>query len=615
MPRMGTQTRYAPVLFFAGLLVSLGAVAPLAATGHGGFLPRPFQAAVTPMQAAAPPAIVATVDAARREKARQAVEKLREMSDAVGVRITGVPNRPCSLSVEWQRYTMLMDDVLSRLTEESDSREFEHARFVLGEIDKFITMTKDFNAEACADYASVAATKHSVQQHLVQAGSHLLGLAAAIQGDKFPFAKFDDFQTFYRAVKWREHPSLYAEIWMHHLRTPLEQIYGLVKRHTSVNRGQVRIRLPRGEQTVGINFDKGSWVPIFGDSLQANRLYWSVSESLPRGAALYTKRFNWNCSGRSSAYSCHGSLRELKAGEGRYRLSAVVSHQMRSALQQHVTAACKRTIANPEAMRYLAREHRPTDKQVGQAYDGIAERFLANIALVARSGGDRLCSSTQELMDSQLERAIASWSRALSPVVPATNVYEKFRARLQRLLDLAGYRILEYTPPFGGAADAAAHYPVGTERAVVDANSAHEEEANTRSAGLFGVVLGIANSAVSASAKRRSGARLEAVDPTSAFSRASNTELPPLVRARAAALAARGFAAVVEANLAGNDTSEAIAARLSALDAARDAKTDVSAAEAAAEAGWDRAIATAATRAVRAARKAKAVAERDYDEW
>ena len=558
-----------------------------AGTGHGGFLPRPFQAAVTPMQAAAPPAIVATVDAARREKARQAVEKLREMSDAVGVRITGVPNRSCSLSVEWQRYTMLMDDVLSRLTEESDSREFEHARFVLREIDKFITMTKEFNAEACADYASVAATKHSVQQHLVQAGSHLLGLAAAIQGDKFPFAKFDDFQTFYRAVKWREHPPLYDQIWMHHLRTPLEQIYGLVKRHTSVYRGQVRIRLPRGEQTVGINFDKGPWVPIFGDSLQANRLYWSVSESLPRGAALYTKRFDWNCSGRSSAYSCHGSLRELKAGEGRYRLSAMVSHQMRSALQQHVTAACKRTIANPEALRSLAREHRPTDKQVGQAYDGIAERFLANIALLARSGGDRLCSSTQELMDSRLELAIASWSRALSPDVPATNVYEKFRARLQRLLDFAGYRILdEYTPPFGGAANAAAHYPVWTERAVVDANSA----------------------------QRRSGARLEAVDPTSAFSRASNTELPPLVRARAAALAARGFAAVVEANLAGNDTSEAIAARLSALDAARDAKTDVSAAEAAAEAGWDRAIATAATRAVRAARKAKAVAERDDDE-
>ena len=578
MPRMGTKTRYAPVLFFAGLLVSLGAVAPLAVTGHGGLLARPVPAAVTPMQAAAPPGIVATVDAARREKARQAVEKLREMSDAVGVRITGVPNRPCSLSVEWQRYTMLMDDVLSRLTEESDSREFEHARFVLGEIDRFVTMAEEFNAETCADYASVAAAKRSAQQHLGQAGPHLLGLAAAIQGDEFPFAKFEDFQTFYRGVKWHEHPPLYDRMWMRNLRTPLEQIYGLVKRHTSVNRGQVRVKLPRGQQKVSSRFTGLRW-----GFLESNWLYWSVSESMPGGgAALYTKTYDWNCSGRSSAYNCHGSLRKLEAGEGRYRLSAMVSHQMRSALQQYVTAACKRTIANPEAMRYLVLEHRPNDKQVRQAYDGIAERFLANIGLVARSGGYKLCSSTHQFMENQLEVAIAGWSRELGPDVPETMVYEKFLARLQRLLDLAGYRILdEYTPPFGGvAADAAARYPVGpgagTGSDAVDANPAHEV----------------------------------AMSPYAALRRASNPQLSPVVRAQAAVLAARGFAAVVEANLAGDDTPEAIAARLSALDTLGSARWHGRAAKAAAAAGRDRESTVAAIRAIRAARKARTAAER-----
>ena len=62
MPRKGTKTRCAQGLV-AGLLMSLAATTPLAATG-------------------------------------QAVEQLREMADAVESRIDGLPSRPCSLTVK-----------------------------------------------------------------------------------------------------------------------------------------------------------------------------------------------------------------------------------------------------------------------------------------------------------------------------------------------------------------------------------------------------------------------------------------------------------------------------------------------------------------------------------
>ena len=140
-------------------------------------------------------------------------------------------------------------------------------------------------------------------------------------------------------------------------------------------------------------------------------------------------------------------------------------------------------------------------------------------------------------------------------------MHEKFRAELQRVLDITGNRILDkYTPPFGAVAAAD----------VVEAKHAHEEAAH----------------------------------PASVLARALNPELSPVARARAAAQAARGFAAIVVADLAGDDTAEAIAARRSALYAARAASGHARAAEAAAEAGRDRASAAAATRAIRAARKA-----------
>ena len=217
-------------------------------------------------------------------------------------------------------------------------------------------------------------------------------------------------------------------------------------------------------------------------------------------------------------------------------------------------------------MRDLVLEHRPDDKQVRQAYEGVADRFLAKIGLVARSGADKLCPvSQQRFMDGLLDVAVDGWNRELGPGRVPREVYEKFRDRLQRLLDIAGNRILdEYTPPFA---------------------------------------------AVAAAARLRGGL----VEMSLALAHALNPELSPVARARVVAQAARGFAAIVEADhYAVYETDEAITARQSALDAARNAEGYARAAMAAAAAGRDRASAAAAMRAISAARKAQAAAERDY---
>ena len=556
------ESKLSKMLFVSGLLASLGAVAPSAATRPGA-LPVPSPMAVAAVQAAAPGAVSATV------------EKLRETAGAIRGRIAALPRRPCTLSVEWRRYTTLMEYVLSRLTDESDARERQHALFVLGEINRFVTMAVAHSAETCVDYDAAAAAQRTGQRHLQQARHRLLLVANAIRGDEFPFARFGEFQKFYKDVNWYDHASSTDLLRMRNLTTNLQQVYRLVQRNTSVNGGQVRVTLPRGQQKVSTRFTRGKWVLFFGDSLERNWLYWSVSESIHAGAwQLHTVRFSRNCSGKNSAYHCYGStLRKLEAAQGRYRLSTMVGRQMQSALQAHVTAACKRTINNQEAMRDLVLEHRPDDKQVRQAYAGVAYRFLAEIARVARSGEDRLCS-VSKFMDGLLDVAGDAWNWELGPGRNMRVVHERFRDRLKRELDITGNRILdEYTPPFA-AVEAAARLRPGTERDVVEAKHAHEEAGH----------------------------------PSTVLARALDPELPPVARARLAAQAARGFAAIVEAELyAVDEPAEALAARQSALDAARNAEGYARAAEAAAEAGRDRASAAAVTRAIRAARKAWSV--------
>ena len=433
------------------------AVSPLAATRAAALLvPSPMGS--TAMQVAAPGAAAATD------------EELREVSDAIRDRIAALPRRPCMLSVGWRRYTTLMEDILSRLTDESDAVERQHALFVLGEIDRFVTLFGELSAEACADSDAAAEAERTGQRHLQQARQRLLLVANAIRGDEFPFARFREFQKFYKNVNWNGHASSTDLLRMWNLTTNLQQIHHLVLRYTSVNGGQVRVTLPRGQQKVWKRFTKGPWVPIFGDSLERNWLYWSVSEFIS-GWQLQTVRFSRNCARKNSAYHCYGStLRKLEAGQGRYRLSTMVSRQMQSALQAHVTAACKRTVANQEAMRDLILEHRPEDKQVRQAYNGAAEQFLSEIGLVARSGEAKLCS-VSKFMVNLLDVAAADWFRTLGPHVVLTEVYERFRVRFQRVLDIAGSRILDgYTPPFGAVA-AAAPPRLGTTREVVEANA------------------------------------------------------------------------------------------------------------------------------------------------
>ena len=394
------ESKLSKMLFVSGLLASLGAVAPSAATRPGA-LPVPSPMAVAAVQAAAPGAVSATV------------EKLRETAGAIRGRIAALPRRPCTLSVEWRRYTTLMEYVLSRLTDESDARERQHALFVLGEINRFVTMAGAHSAETCVDYDVAAAAERTGQRHLQQARHRLLLVANAIRGDEFPFARFGEFQKFYKDVNWYDHASSTDLLRMRNLTTNLQQVYRLVQRNTSVNGGQVRVTLPRGQQKVQTRFTTGPSWPF--NWTERNWLYWSVSEFISGGWQLQTVRFSRNCARKNSAYHCYGStLRKLEAAQGGFRLSTMVGRQMQSALQAHVTAACKRTINNQEAMRDLVLEHRPDDKQVRQAYAGVAYRFLAEIARVARSGEDRLCS-VSKFMDGLLDVAGDAWNWELWP--------------------------------------------------------------------------------------------------------------------------------------------------------------------------------------------------------
>ena len=561
MPRKGTKTRCAQGLV-AGLLMSLAATTPLAATG-------------------------------------QAVEQLREMADAVESRIGGLPSRPCSLTVKWDRSTTLMEAVLSRLNEESDQREFERARLMLDDIDKFITMFERDTAETCADYEDVVAAERSMQQHLEQAGRHLLRFVNAMRGDEFPFARSKDFETFYRNVNWRDHVprQIHWALRAVNLQTPPEQLYPLIKRNTLVDNGQVSVTLPRGEQSTWTDWRDGGWFVI------TNYLYYGVTESMPNGLQLRTRRLGKDCYAKSSRHRCYGhTLRKLSDGAGSYRMSTMLGRQLQSAIQPHVLAACKRTVANPEALRDLVLEHRPDDAQVRRAYDGIAERLLVDIGNLSRSGADKLCATpatpiyswrganTGSFVEDRLAVAIDVWRRELGPPVVATILYEKFRGRLQRELDITERRILdEYTPPFG------------TADAVVEAAARR---------GAAGPDAGAATPVHATSSGRmspRSKPTTRAAE--AALERALDHQLSWVVRARAAARAARAFAAVVvEANFTGDDTAEA--QRLEVLNAARVARGHADAAEVFSRRKRVTEARLAADAAIKWAAKARAVAER-----
>ena len=545
------HSKIVTVLFLVSLLSSLTPAAAQSTASRSQIL-----------QTTSPAAVVAVAPT---------VEKLREVSDAIRGRITALPHRRCTLSVQWWRYTTLMEDILSRLTESSDAGERGRALFVLGELDKYVTMAESLSAETCADYDAVAAAEHTGQRHLEQARQRLRRVAAAIKGTDFPFDRFGDFRRFYNDVNWNDHASP-PEYWMTRFTTPLEDIYRLVLRYTTVSNGQVRVQLPGGRQTVPMRFTKGAWVPIFGDSLERNWLYFSVYE-LSGGARLQTARFSKNCARKNSAYHCFGSvLRKLESAQGRYRLSTMVSRQMQSALQAHVTAACKRKIGDQEAMRDIVLEHRPDDKQVRRAYEGAAERFLAKIARVASSGKGMLCSvGSKVFIEGLLDVAVDAWNRELGPGRVPREVYERFRGRLQRELDIAGKLILdEFSPPFGTVSAAA-----------------------VPSAGLFGTLVHLPEGIIGG-----------AGGPADALARAQDSSFSLGVRARAAAQAARGFAAAGVA-------AGAIAARRSAFEAALNAEGYARAAVAAEAAGRDRESAAALQRAIRAARKAQVVAEGD----
>ena len=102
---------------------------------------------------------------------------------------------------------LLLEDILSRLTDASHARERGHALFALREIDMFVTTAEFHSAETCADYDAAVAAGRSGQRHLQQAKQRLRRVAAAIQGNALPFDRFGDFQRFYNGVDWYEHAS------------------------------------------------------------------------------------------------------------------------------------------------------------------------------------------------------------------------------------------------------------------------------------------------------------------------------------------------------------------------------------------------------------------------
>ena len=193
MKRM--ESRLAKCLFVSGVLASAGAVAPAAAT-RAGAQPLPSSMAATLAQTFGP--------------GRVPMERRKEASDAIGGRIAALPASPVHAV---GRVAGLHDPdgghplspdrrvpcagARARAVRAARDRHVRH--------DGRVSQRRDLR-DYDAAVAAVAAGR-SGQRHLQQAKQRLRRVAAAIQGNAFPFDRFGDFQRFYNGVDWYEHAS------------------------------------------------------------------------------------------------------------------------------------------------------------------------------------------------------------------------------------------------------------------------------------------------------------------------------------------------------------------------------------------------------------------------
>ena len=585
-----------------------------------------------------PPPAPDDVVAYHRAAAVREMAVLKDRLEASRQRIADLPRRSCALTVPWTTLTTRFEAILARLREASagaaaapgqpidllirdlnyEAAERRHALTGLTNLDKLITRAEETSDKVCAKEAEFAALEREEEGHQRRVRGQLLEVAKVSRGNEFPLGA-DEFRTFYqRRHSW---PCVGSSPWCawsisiakpdpgSHARNgrqalSIKEAFSSIRSITSVNNGLVTVRPGSGSLWTSTQWYDG------GSLFRKNRIWYWIAQDFKGFSLFMGRRTKW-CSGKSTTWRCwswpgYSSLANRLANDPQYELRRAFFPALEAALQKEVTAACERRVADGAALDRLLAARRPARGRARAIYVAAADAFQAKVLRLAQGSADDLCGKRSQLMAEVAETAMELIEpRGELEVIREANA--RYRQEKQGELDAHVENLLEEQ----AVATLAHATSSGRMSPRSKPTTRNRGGATARTTPPFRTVEAAGRpGAAGPDAGDATPVQEVAMSPEAALERALDHQLSWVVRARAAARAARGFAAVVEANFAGDDTAEAIAQRLEVLDAARVARGHADAAEVASRRERVPEARLAADAAIRWAAKARAVAER-----
>ncbi len=363
------------------------------------------------------------------------VSELESRLAAVRDRIAGLPGRACDLHVRWDDYLGLFERNIARIRSNPAAGD-EPARTLEGiaDLDRLVSTFEFLNNETCdlhAQYVERAGDHDAARERALERFADVI---AAVRGNEFPFdgvnAGFRDF--YHGRGQW---PSRGESFWspssMYVARSGYDAdraAFAFIEDRTTVRNGVVTVNADAGRQGVDARWWTG------GSFLYQNRIHHWVWEDFAGGFQLATGRRTRWCGGYDSKGHCWGNTEDLmRRPVPRYRLSGGFFGRLQAALQERVTAACERTVADRGVLEDAVFDHLPTDPAVRETYERIADEFVAEVGRLSRRGSDDLCApDSAALLEAIAERASRSALESDASRV-ASLVYEENRRRLQDL--------------------------------------------------------------------------------------------------------------------------------------------------------------------------------------
>ena len=385
---------------------------------------------------------------------------LKEQLQAARELIATLPKRACGptmVTMEWNKLTKLFDDRIARVKGKMPGSDNLHILQGLHALNTLVREYARYSEEVCAHDKRFRDHEQSVRQWRKQVLSSFSRIVKDIRGNRFPFATFGQFDTWYNAVDWgKKAGQTHSLVRMTAITlgklpgvNSRKQKYKYFSNRATVDNGRVRVTVPAGSQQMWYRFDKGlphvfalnPFVWIAGAAgadaaRMANELFYGATQQLTDGPRLSFGPRTKFCRGKSSAYRCAGSLlRRVEAAAGGYRLSTMVGRQMSVALQEHVTAACERRIDDGSAVLSIIDARRPKrDRSVQVLYDRAAIRFQSRVSQLKASGKDEMCGpETSEFLFNVARVAVESSAQPELDAPGTTNA--NWGRRLQRALD------------------------------------------------------------------------------------------------------------------------------------------------------------------------------------